>query len=160
MSFFDDVIAKDKRFHSTDAVHDRALLEPVTRGKVDAIIQEAKDLGVNLMAWETYRSTERQELLFQQGATKLKTVGVHHYGLACDLVKSINGQPSWKGDFSIVLKLARKYQLICGADWGTPKVKHTFIDPGHVQRCSLRRQKALFAGKWYPEETYDPYKDL
>jgi hypothetical protein len=45
-------------------------------------------------------------------ATKLKTVGVHHYGLACDLVKDIAGEPSWKGDFAFLGRLAKKHRLI------------------------------------------------
>jgi hypothetical protein len=33
------------------------------------------------MIFETYRSQERQQVLFEQGATQLRTVGVHHHGL-------------------------------------------------------------------------------
>lgn len=97
--------------------------------------------------------------LFNQGATKLKTVGVHHYGLACDLVKSVGGKPSWKGDFSLLGELAHAYGLIWGGDWGTPNVHHTFIDEVHVQRCSIKRQGALFRGEWYPDAAYNPYND-
>lgn len=158
MSFYTDTIAHDPRFHSTAAVHDLALLEPVTRTAVQAIIADAKAQGIALMAFETYRSTERQLMLYKQGATKLKNVGVHHYGLACDLVRDIGGQPSWKGDFSFLTALAKKHKLISGNDWGQPKIKHTFIDPDHVQRITLGKQPELFAGSWYPAATYDPYK--
>jgi len=159
MNFYTEVIAKDPRFHSTEPVHDLALLEPVTRAAVLAVIADAEADGIHLMAWETYRSKERQLMLYEQKATKLKNVGVHHYGLAGDFVRLVKGKPSWEGDFSIILRLAMKHKLICGADWGQPKAKHTFIDPGHVQRCSLARQNALFGGKWYPAADYDPYLD-
>ena len=76
-----------------------ALLEPATRKLVQEIIADAAKDGIKLMADESYRSKARQEKLFAQGATKIKTVGVHHYGLACDLVKDIGGEPSWQGDF-------------------------------------------------------------
>lgn len=33
-----------------------------------------------------------------RGATMLKTVGVDHFGPACELVKDVNGEPSWNGD--------------------------------------------------------------
>lgn len=158
MSFYVEVIQKDPRFHSTAAVHDLALLEPVTRAAVLAIIADAKAEGIDLMAFETYRSTERQLMLYNQKATKLKNVGVHHYGLACDLVKSIGGQPSWKGSFDFLLPLAKKHGLISGLNWGQPNVKHSFIDADHVQRCSLAKQQALFASTWYPDAAYDPYK--
>jgi hypothetical protein len=59
-------------------------------------------------------------MLFAQGAAKFKTVGVHHYGLACDIVKDIGGEPSWKGDFKFLGRLAKKHKLIWGAAWGSP----------------------------------------
>jgi hypothetical protein len=155
-TFYTDVIAKDSRFHSTAAIHDMLLLEPVTRVAVQAVIADAKKLGVDLMPFETYRSKERQLMLFKQGATKLKDVGVHHYGLACDLPKSIHGDPSWKGDFGFLVKLCAKHGLISGLDWGQPGKKHSFIDGCHVQRVSLAKQKALFAGTWYPDAYYRP----
>jgi len=158
-NFYTDVIQKDSRFTSTNRVSDPALLEPVTRQLVQAIIDQARQLGFEMMIFETYRSPQRQEMLFQQGATKLRTVGVHHYGLACDIVKQIGGEPSWKGDFSFVGTLAHSAGLIWGGDWGTPNQPHSFVDQPHVQRCTIARQGALFAGAWYPTADYNPYKD-
>ena len=100
---------------------------------------EAKALGHKLMVFETYRSQQRQEELFKQKKTKLKEVGVHHYGLACDLVKDINGQPSWDGDFSFLGRLAKKHGLILGGDWGTPDKPHSFRDDD-------RRAAMLYCG--------------
>jgi hypothetical protein len=138
-------------------INDMALLEPVTRKLVKQIIADAADEGIKLVAFETYRSQARQTKLFAQGATQLKTVGVHHYGLACDLVKDIAGSPSWKGDFKFVGKLAKKYKLIWGGDWGRPGVRTRFPDEVHVQRCAVSAQRRLFAGTWYPDEDYNPY---
>ena len=159
-NFYQDVISKDPRYHTTKPVNDKMLLEPVTREAVLAIIADAKSLhGIDIDTFETYRSKERQELLFKQKATKLKTVGVHHYGLAADFVKIIAGEPSWKGDFSFLVALCKKHGLISGSTWGQPKVKHTFVDPGHVQRITLQRQPTLFNLTWYPSESYSPYLD-
>jgi D-alanyl-D-alanine carboxypeptidase len=80
--------------------------------------------------------------LFAQGATQLKTIGVHHYGLACDLVRDNSGTPSWKGDFKFLGKLAKKYDLVWGGDWGKPQVKTRFLDDVHVQRCAVSDQKS------------------
>ncbi|WP_353230313.1 M15 family metallopeptidase [Novosphingobium sp.] len=157
MSFYTDVIAKSPKFHSTAAVADLALLEPVTRAAVTAIIADAGHHGIELMVFETFRSRERQLMLFNQGASKLKNVGVHHYGLACDIVKSVGGAPSWKGDFTFLRALAKAHGLIWGGDWGQPGVHHGFVDADHVQRCSLAHQAGLFAGTWYPDDQYDPY---
>ena len=159
-NFFLDVIRNDRRFHSTSPVNDMMLLEPVTRKLVEEIIADAAANGLKLMVFETYRSQERQQHLFDQGATKLQKVGVHHYGLACDIVKSINGEPSWKGDFSLLGQLAHHHNLIWGGDWGTPQIRHSFIDSVHVQRCSVGRQGDLFRGEFYPGENYNPYDDL
>ena len=135
------------------------MLEPITRNAVQNIIEEARILGVNFMVFETFRSKERQEKLYYKGASKLRDVGVHHYGLACDIVKNINGKPSWVGSFEILGKLARKNGLIWGGDWGTPKKHSKFIDSFHVQRCPVGRQNSLFSGTWYPTNDYNPYGD-
>jgi hypothetical protein len=158
MSFYDDVIKKDPRFNSVQRVSDAALLEPVTRAAVAAIVDDARMLGIELMVFETYRSAARQQALFNQGASKLRTVGVHNYGLACDIVKVAAGEPSWKGDFSFLGRLARDHGMVWGGDWGDPSVPHSFIDAVHVQRCSVSLQPALFRGTFYPDDKYDPFQ--
>jgi hypothetical protein len=159
-NFYNDVIMADPRFNSPKRIADPELLEPTTRDLVQAVIADAATNGLKLMIFETYRSQARQVALFNQGATKLKQVGVHHFGLACDIVKDINGQPSWKGDFSMLGALAKHHKLIWGGDWGTPGSVHTFVDTDHVQRVTLGRQARLFNGDWYPDANYDPYADL
>ena len=159
-NFFEDVIKKSSKFHSTNRVSDENLLEPNVLRKVKTIIEEAHAHGVDLMIFETYRSQERQKALFEQGASKLRQVGVHHYGLACDIVKVVHGEPSWKGSFDLLGHLATSHQLIWGGDWGKPGAKHSFVDAVHVQWCSLADQAKLFAGTWYPDDSYNPYKHL
>jgi len=159
-NFYTQVIMPDPRFNSTNRIADPELLEPTTRQQVQGIVADAAATGIKLMIFETYRSQARQQLLFNQGATKLRQVGVHHFGLACDLVKDINGQPSWKGDFSFLRFLAKQHGLIWGGDWGTPGSVHTFVDDDHVQRVTVGRQARLFNGDWYPDPNYDPYADL
>ncbi len=158
-NFFTDVIQKSPKLKSRKRVADLNLLEPVTRKRVRAIIADAKEHGLHLMVFETYRSEARQTDLFNQGATKLRKVGVHHYGLACDLVRNVNGEPSWNGDFSLLGTLAHHHGLIWGGDWGNPNIPHSFIDSVHVQRCTLGRQANLFRGKFYPDAAYNPYTD-
>ncbi|BBW22214.1 M15 family metallopeptidase [Enterobacter kobei] len=159
-NFYINTIRNDKRFNSEERIDDINLLEPVTRKIVQNIIEQARLNGLELMVFETYRSQQRQALLYAQGATKLQNVGVHHYGLACDIVKNVGGDPSWKGDFSLLAQLAYHNKILWGGDWGTPNIKHSFIDDDHVQRCTIGRQAMLFSGMWYPDSTYDPYQDL
>jgi hypothetical protein len=139
-NFYTDVICNDSRFDSTNRIDDLALLETVTRQLVLMIIQQAANMGFDMMVFETYRSQARQQQLFQQGATQLRQVGVHHYGLACDIVKKVNGEPSWKGDFSFMGQLAHSAGLIWGGDWGTPN-QHT------TSSINPRSNDALLRGK-------------
>ncbi len=155
-NFYTDVIQKDPRYHSTKVVSDMNLLEPVTRAAVQAIIADGKTGGHDLMVFETYRSQELQEIYFGRGVTQLQTVGVHHYGLACDITKMVNGKPSWDGSFEFLGPLAEKYGLIWGGDWGHPEKSHSFRDVDHVQRCRVEDQGKLFRGEWFPDKDYDP----
>ena len=158
-NFFTDVISRDPRFNSEARVSDPLLLEPVTRRLVQQILDAAQQIGIAVMIFETYRSQARQQELFDNGATKLRTVGVHQYGLACDIVRVAGGEPSWKGDFSFLGELAHSSGLIWGGDWGSPDMKHSFVDSVHVQRCTVARQGSLFAGSFYPDDDYNPYTD-
>ena len=155
-NFYTDIIQNDPRFHSTQSIRDPNLLEPVTRAAVAAIIADAEAMGIRLIVTETYRSADRQAMLFQQGATQLKEVGVHHYGLAADFAKIIDGAASWAGDWAFLRDLAGKYGLISGLDWGLPGVHHSFVDPDHVQRCPVAQQRELFSGAWYPDSDAPP----
>src|ERR1035437_2876376 len=157
--FYTAVISLDPRFNNPGRIIDILLLEPVTRQLVNKIIEDAKAHGVELMVFETYRSQARQQQLFDLGQTKLRQVGVHHYGLACDIVYNVNGEPSWKGDFSLIGHLSLANGLVWGGDWGNPAIHHSFIDADHVQRCTIARQAALFTRQWYPDDSYNPYKD-
>ena len=159
-NFFTDTIRQDPRFELAKRVAELALLEPVMRGRVQQILDDAKAHGIELMVYETFRSKARQLDLFNRGASKLRDVGVHNYGLACDIVKVVDGEPSWKGDFGLLGTLARAHGLIWGGDWGEPGRPHSFLDLVHVQRCTVARQASLFRGDWYPDAAYDPYQDL
>ena len=156
MSFFTQVIQNDARFTSTDCCRDLSLLEPVTKAAVQQLIADALAMGITLQVSETYRSAQRQEMLFAKGATQLKSVGVHHYGLACDFFKVIDGKASWAGDWAFLRDLSAKHRLISGLDWGAPNISHSFVDPDHIQRVAVDHQGRLFAGTWYPDDPYDP----
>jgi hypothetical protein len=158
-NFYTDFICQDSRYDSVPRVGDPSLLEPITRQLVESLITSARQMGIQVEIYETYRSQQRQQLLFDNGATKLRSVGVHHYGLACDIVRVVGGEPSWKGDFTFLGQLAHSSGLIWGGDWGDPNMKHSFVDSVHVQRCTVSRQGDLFAGNWYPGDGYNPYDD-
>lgn len=156
-NFYHDVICKSPLFKSTSAVKTMDLLEPTTRAAVVAVLAEAKKAGHDLRVLETYRSKERQAQLFLKHATKLKNVGVHHYGAAADLGLYAGGKyVGSAAPYSFLIDLCKKHGLVSGLDWGQPGKKHTFIDAGHVQRVAVTDQPRLFAGLWYPDDSYSP----
>jgi hypothetical protein len=158
MSFYTEVIQKSPLFHSVNIVDDINMLEPTFRVLVNKILAAAEAQNRPMKVIETYRSAERQQHLFDQKLTQLKDVGVHHYGLAADIVFLDHGQPSYKGDYSFLGLLADQVGVVWGGDWGTPQIHHSFRDLDHVQRIAVADQNRLFKGVWYPDATYDPFK--
>jgi hypothetical protein len=153
-SFYTTVIQTSPAFHSTTPVRDVNLLEPVTRDAVAQIIKFATQAGVTLQVLETYRSAELQQEYYRRGVTQLQQVGVHHYGLACDLGIVVAGEVNWKANYDILGNYAKQFGLVWGGDWGTPDQPHSFRDYDHVQRIAVADQPALFAGTWYPAPSY------
>lgn len=149
-NFYTDVIQADLRYNSPQVINDMDLLEPNFRQMVQAILAQLTNNGIDMMVFETYRSIDRQKDLYAQGVTQIPELDVHHFGLACDIVYRINGQPSWNGDFQYLGESAHLQHLIWGGDW--PKFK----DLAHVQWCSVPKQSDLFNGNWYPSLGYDP----
>lgn len=160
MSFYQNVIKTSLAFKTKDRVSAIHLLEPEFRRRMQNVIDDAKLLGHELRIIETYRSKERQLELFNQKKTKLRNVGVHHYGLAADVVKIVDGKAFWGGDWSFLGKLAEKHKLIWGGDWGFPNKKTSFYDAVHLQMVSVKDQSKLFRGYWYPQPDYNPYENL
>jgi hypothetical protein len=153
-SFYTTVLMKDIRFHSTTPIRDVSLLEPATRDAVMKIITNAGQAGIHFQVLETFRSQELQQLYFEKGVTQLRTVGVHHYGLACDLGIVVAGQVQWKADYSVLGRYAKMFNLVWGGDWGNPAITHSFQDDDHVQRIAVADQDKLFDGSWYPDPSY------
>ena len=160
-TLYTDVIQKSPLYTSVELVSSLEMLEPTFRQKIQSLIAEAATQGHELMVFETFRSQVRQHQLFLEKKTKLPTVGVHHYGLAADIVFNVNGKPTWPSDedFKILGPLARAQELIWGGDWGEPQDHNTFPDMDHSQWCSLERQQMLFHEQWYPVAGYNPYQD-
>lgn len=140
-NFFTDVIQRDPRYRSTTAIKDIDLLEPEFRGRLAVMFAEARTQGNELVVTETFRSSERQQQLFAEGKTRLRKVGVHHYGLAVDTIKRVGGRLTYEGDWTFLAPLVAKHGLYPSPLAG---------DINHVQGCSKEQQAGLFAGTWYP----------
>ncbi len=139
-NFYTDLISQDSRFESITAIADPSLLEPMTRQIVERLLASARAMGIEVMIYETYRSQPRQQSLFNNGATELRTVGVYHYGLARDIVRVVGGEPSWKGDFSFLGQLAPSSGLNMGRRLGGSSYETQLHR--HCARAALHRLPA------------------
>ena len=118
---------------------------------------DLKHHGIDAVVYETYRSQVRQTALYRSGASQLKTVGEHHFGVAADVVfLNHRGELDWNLDYSILRKLALTHGLISGQDWGHPEREHEFVDGDHLQWLAEEDQDAVLSGRAYPADDYDP----
>jgi hypothetical protein len=166
-NFYTDVILKSGYAKNPNEVcKDIAMLEPGFRARVQSFITDAGSAGKKLVVLETYRSQARQAHLYAQGrtapgriVTSLAKVGVHGYGLACDLGLMDPKYDPTGEHYAFFQALCAKHRMISGIDWGTPHQRHSFHDWDHVQGVPVFRQNDLFAGRWYPPQGYDPIQD-
>lgn len=160
MTFYQDVLRKDKRFTSTEVCKDLGLLEPGTRAAVEAILLEAKDSHIDLRVLESFRSQARQHMLYLRRLTQLSRVGCHGFGIAVDFALYVDDKYVEDGSkYGPLWALLKAHGMISGQDWGNPHIPHSFRDPDHGQRCPVWRQPALFAETWFPPIVYDPFTD-
>ncbi len=80
-----ETLRESPMFTNPNRVNDIGLLYPPFRDKILVVVKALKDQGFHPVYFETFRSAARQLKLFNQGASKLKTGGMHTYGVACDL---------------------------------------------------------------------------
>lgn len=83
---------------------DLALLHPRFRQAVSGLLASLAQAGAPFRVFESYRTPERQQWLYEQGRTRPGSIvtkappwrSMHQYGLAADLVLFIDGQWSWR----------------------------------------------------------------
>ncbi len=104
--------------------HSLDLLAPKVKEHALVAIGNAVHAGYPVKAFETYRSPERQNMLYAQGRTmpgriitdKKGWESFHQYGLALDIAFWVENDWSWKGDF----KAVSKYFIEQGFEWLSP----------------------------------------
>jgi cell division protein FtsL len=119
-------------------------LQPRVAELATKLLALAKSKGIDVAVSETCRTQERQEALFNNGVTKLRSVGIHGYGLAFDVARA-DGSPLSTADLSELGKLGESIGLTWGGDWGSPGTPHTFVEPEHFQLGSVEEQPHIFA---------------
>ncbi len=133
--FFQNVLFKSKKFKSSTPVSDQDLLYPPFLAKLQACIKQYKQTHPNqdITFTETYRSNTLQMIHFNNGASKIKKNGMHHYGIAADSIFIINGKKSYKGDVMLIRKIYKDNGLTILGMW----------DSLHVQFIPVSEQQAL-----------------
>ena len=133
--FFLRKIIVNAAYPSLNPVDDQLLLVPDFKAAWENCILDYKkvhpDQGITFS--ETYRSNSLQEKYFNQGASKVKKNGMHHYGIAGDSIFVINGKQTYKGDINSIRKIYKNNGLIILGMW----------DPLHVQFISVSDQQSL-----------------
>lgn len=80
-------------------------LHPDFREKLDKWLAAATAAGFDILVYETFRTPERQQWLFDAGRKRppfgryltYTMDSCHRYGLAADIVPLLNGQANWAG---------------------------------------------------------------
>jgi len=73
---------------------------------------------------ETYRSPERQEWLYAQNLSSVKTYGAHYFGVAVDFYFTENGKTAYPAaKMKAAADIAKKHGFTWGGDW--PKLHDT-----------------------------------
>jgi len=78
-------------------------LNPVVQLRARALLNAAKDAGIDLIITSTYRTAEQQAALYAQGRTKPGVIvtnarpgeSYHNWQCAFDVVPLRNGKPIW-----------------------------------------------------------------
>jgi len=98
-------------------------LHPKLTSRVEKLLLEARDHGLNVFIFEGHRSIKKQNYLFQNGSGVTRARGgdsFHNYGLAADIVfYDQKGNPSWAEhhDWKKLGKIGKKWGLTWGGDF-------------------------------------------
>ena len=106
-------------------------LAPVAQKACRLFLQECEEAGLNVLITETYRSSERQDYLYEQGRTRPGKVVTwtrdsrHESRMAWDICKNIKGQEySDTAFFAKCGAIAKKLGITWGGTWKTPDQPH------------------------------------
>jgi hypothetical protein len=133
--FYLRTLLTGSKFNAATAVNDQKLLFPDFLSKLNTCIAQYKKIhpGQDITFTETYRSNTLQMIHFNNGASKIKKNGMHHYGIAADSIFIIGGKKTYKGDVTLIRKIYKDNGLGILGMW----------DALHVQFIGVPEQQAL-----------------
>ncbi len=96
-------------------------LHPKTREIFKSFVRESEnELGITLRVVQGLRTFPEQHTLFLQRPKVTNAdagYSYHNYGLAIDLVEIKDGKANWNFDYSKLLPIAKKYNLVWGGSF-------------------------------------------
>ena len=133
--FYLQTLVTGAKFNSSLPVAEQTLLFPEFLTKLNSCIAKYKQAHSNqdITFTETYRSNTLQLIHFNNGASKIKKNGMHHYGIAADSIFIIDGKRSFKGDITLLRKIYKENGLSILGMW----------DALHVQFIPVSDQTLL-----------------
>ncbi len=134
-SFFLEKLITNPKFNAITPNADRQLLLPDFYTAIQKCITLFKQTypNVDIDFTETYRSNQLQLIHYQNGASKIKKDGMHHYGIAADCIFVVKGKRTYKGDITLLRKIYKENGLYILGNW----------DPLHVQFIDVPNQPEL-----------------
>lgn len=132
------VNSDEYKTNSATSCFKEELLLPKFRDVIkNELIVKCKDKGINILPKETFRTNALQIHYYTTGASKIKFNGMHHYGIAWDLLcLDNNGQVIDKGDdpeYARMREIASSLGIHLVGTW----------DAGHMQGIPISQQNAL-----------------
>jgi hypothetical protein len=134
-NFYVQTLIKSDKYNSPNPCKDETLLVPDFLDKLKASINNfnVKYSDVEVIFVETYRSNALQLIHFNNGASKIRKNGMHHYGIAVDVAFKINGKFTYNGDYKYLRECHTEQGLNLLGAW----------DIGHVQYVPVSEQQVL-----------------
>lgn len=144
--FFLRTLVTSPEFLSKAPVANQALLFPafVEKLKQSIAMYRQTHPDHDITFTETYRSNTLQEIHFNNGASKIKKDGMHHYGIAVDCIFIIGGKRTFKGDVNLLRSIHKKNGLTILGVWDALHVQFiTVADQPQLRKDVVNKIKAF-----------------
>lgn len=106
-SHYENKIVTSDKFDSLTPVRELGLLLPDFFDKLMECFDEYEKTysDQKIYVVETYRSNRLQRKYFNEGKSKIRAYGMHHFGIAADVAFLIDEMVSYEGDYNYLREI-------------------------------------------------------
>lgn len=135
-SHYENKIIKSDKFDSLTPVRELGLLLPEFFDILVKCFDEFEGLypEQKIYVVETYRSNRLQRKYFNEGKSKIRAYGMHHFGIAADVAFLIDDMVSYEGNYSSLREIFKNNGLYV-LDWELCHVQYIPVS----QQAELRK---------------------